>query len=43
VSSELAKQGLDPAPGTRGELARYIDRESEKWSKVVREAKITAE
>jgi tripartite-type tricarboxylate transporter receptor subunit TctC len=43
VSGELAKQGLDPAPGTRDELARYIDRESEKWSKVVREAKITAE
>jgi tripartite-type tricarboxylate transporter receptor subunit TctC len=30
-------------PGTREELARYIDRENEKWGKVVRDAKITAE
>ncbi|HVF64239.1 MAG TPA: tripartite tricarboxylate transporter substrate binding protein [Casimicrobiaceae bacterium] len=43
VSAELAKQGLEPAPSTREELARYIERESEKWGKVVREAKITAE
>jgi tripartite-type tricarboxylate transporter receptor subunit TctC len=43
VSGELAKQGLEPAPGTREEFARYIDRENEKWSRVVREAKITAE
>ncbi|MDQ6620563.1 MAG: tripartite tricarboxylate transporter substrate binding protein [Pseudomonadota bacterium] len=43
VGAELAKHGLDPAPGTRDELARYIDRELDKWGKVVREAKITAE
>ena len=43
VSAELAKHGLEPAPGTRDELARYIDAESVKWGKVVREAKITAE
>jgi len=43
VSAELAKHGLDPAPGTRDELAQYIERESQKWGKVVREAKITAE
>jgi tripartite-type tricarboxylate transporter receptor subunit TctC len=43
VKSELAKQGLDPSPGTREELAREIARENEKWGKVVREAKITAE
>ncbi len=43
VVAELAKQGLDPAPGTREELARYIEAETEKWGKVVREAKITAE
>ena len=43
VSAELAKHGLEPAPGTREELARYMERESEKWGKVVREAKITAE
>jgi tripartite-type tricarboxylate transporter receptor subunit TctC len=43
VGAELAKLGLDPAPGTRDELAQYIERESVKWGKVVREAKITAE
>jgi tripartite-type tricarboxylate transporter receptor subunit TctC len=43
VKAELAKHGLDPAPGTRDELARYIDKETETWGRVVREAKITAE
>jgi len=43
VAAELAKDGLDPAPSTRDELAQYIERESVKWGKVVREAKITAE
>jgi tripartite-type tricarboxylate transporter receptor subunit TctC len=43
VHAELAKNGLEPSPSTREELARYMDRESEKWGKVVREAKITAE
>jgi tripartite-type tricarboxylate transporter receptor subunit TctC len=43
VKTELAKHGLNPAPGTRDELASYMTRESEKWSKVVREAKITPE
>jgi tripartite-type tricarboxylate transporter receptor subunit TctC len=43
IKAELAKHGLDPAPGTRDELARYIDKETETWGKVVRDAKITAE
>ena len=43
MKSELAKHGLDPAPGTREELAREIASESSKWGKVVRDAKITAE
>jgi tripartite-type tricarboxylate transporter receptor subunit TctC len=43
VKGELAKHGLEPMPGTREELARYIDRETETWGRVVREAKITAE
>jgi len=43
VKADLAKHGLDPAPGTRDELAQYIEREGEKWGKVVREAKITPE
>jgi tripartite-type tricarboxylate transporter receptor subunit TctC len=43
VHAELTKNGLEPAPTTREELARYMERESEKWGKVVREAKITGE
>jgi tripartite-type tricarboxylate transporter receptor subunit TctC len=43
VATELAKHGLEPQPGTRDELAKYIDSETVKWGKVVREAKITAE
>jgi tripartite-type tricarboxylate transporter receptor subunit TctC len=43
VKAELARHGLDPAPGTREELARYIDKETETWGRVVRDAKISAE
>jgi tripartite-type tricarboxylate transporter receptor subunit TctC len=43
VNAALMKQGLEPMPGTREELARYIDKENATWSKVVRDAKITAE
>jgi tripartite-type tricarboxylate transporter receptor subunit TctC len=43
VKSELAKHGLEPQPGTREELARYIDSETEKWAKVVRAANIKPE
>ena len=43
VAAELARHGLEPAPGTREELARYIDSETEKWGRVVRQANIKAE
>lgn len=43
VIAALDKQGLEPEPGTPEELAKLIDTETEKWGKVVREAKITAE
>jgi tripartite-type tricarboxylate transporter receptor subunit TctC len=43
VNAELAKHGLDPAPSSRIDLAQYIERETQKWGKVVRDAKITAE
>jgi tripartite-type tricarboxylate transporter receptor subunit TctC len=43
VNADLAKHGLEPAPGTPEELSRYMERESEKWGKIVRDAKITAE
>jgi tripartite-type tricarboxylate transporter receptor subunit TctC len=43
VKAELARHGLDPAPGTREALAHYIEKETETWGRVVREAKISAE
>lgn len=43
VVAALSKHGLEPQPGTREELARYIDSETAKWGKVVRDAKITAQ
>ncbi len=43
VRDELLKHGLTPLPGSREELAKTIDRESQTWSKVIRERKITAE
>ncbi len=43
VKEQLAKHGLEPAPGTREELAAYIRKETATWGKVVKDAKITAE
>src|SRR5258708_12021276 len=43
IRDELAKPGLEPQPGTAEELARYIDTETDKWGKVVRQANIKAE
>lgn len=43
VADELNRAGLLPAPGTRDELAKYIERESRTWAKVIAERKITAE
>jgi tripartite-type tricarboxylate transporter receptor subunit TctC len=43
VAADLSKHGLEPQPGTAQELARYIESETEKWAKVVREANIKAE
>jgi len=43
VKAELSKHDLVPDPGTPQELARYIDSETEKWGKVVRAAKISAD
>ena len=42
VRDELLKHGLTPMPGTREELARYIESESKTWGQVIRERKITA-
>ncbi|MGZ5216771.1 MAG: Bug family tripartite tricarboxylate transporter substrate binding protein [Caldimonas sp.] len=43
VKDELLKHGLTPAPGTREELARFIDSESRTWGQLVKERKITAD
>jgi len=43
VVEEMLKHGLEPHPGSREELARYMRAESEKWGRVIREAKITAD
>ncbi|MBE0548097.1 MAG: tripartite tricarboxylate transporter substrate binding protein [Rubrivivax sp.] len=42
VHDELTRAGLLPAPGTRDELARYVDAESKTWGKVIVDRKITA-
>jgi tripartite-type tricarboxylate transporter receptor subunit TctC len=42
VRDELLRHGLTPMPGTREELARYIDSESKIWAQVIKERKITA-
>lgn len=42
VKELLAKQGVEPAPGTPEELAAFGKRESDTWAKVVKQAKITA-
>jgi tripartite-type tricarboxylate transporter receptor subunit TctC len=43
VKAELDNHGLTPAPGTREELARFIDTESKTWARLVKERKITAD
>jgi len=42
VKEQLAKHFLEPAPGTRDELAKYIKSEYDTWGRVVKAAGITA-
>jgi len=42
VHDALLKHGLTPMPGTREELARYIESESRTWAQVIKERGITA-
>jgi tripartite-type tricarboxylate transporter receptor subunit TctC len=42
VKENLAKQGVEAAPGTPEELAAFGKRESDTWARVVKQAKITA-
>jgi len=39
----LLKQGLSPQTGTPADLAKLIDTDLERWGRVVREARITAD
>lgn len=43
VKALLNKQGLEPAPGTPEELARFIASEHKTWGRVVKEAGIKAQ
>ena len=42
VHDELTRSGLLPAPGTRDELAKFIDAEYRTWGRIVSERRITA-
>jgi tripartite-type tricarboxylate transporter receptor subunit TctC len=42
IREQLLSHGMDPAPGTSEEFARYIEREYVTWGRVVKEAKVTA-
>ena len=40
VRDTLMKQGLNPTPGTPEELARKIDTDLERWTRLIRAAGI---
>lgn len=43
VRANLLKHGQTAAPTSREELAKFISTENEKWSRIIRERKITAD
>jgi tripartite-type tricarboxylate transporter receptor subunit TctC len=43
VRQQYASQGLDPIPSTPGHYVAHLRSETEKWTKVVRAAKISVE
>jgi tripartite-type tricarboxylate transporter receptor subunit TctC len=43
VRAGLLKQGLNPLTGTPAELAKLIETDFERWGRVVREARISAD
>ena len=43
VADALNQHGMPPAPGTREELGKEIERETNYWGRVIRERKITGE
>ena len=40
VRDNLLKQGLNPTPGKPEDLARMIDTDLERWTRIVRAAQI---
>ena len=43
VVEALNSHGLTPLPGTRDELAKYMEKETATWGRIIRERKITME
>ena len=43
VRAGLLKQGLSPRTGTPAELAKLIESDLERWGRVVRDARISAD
>ena len=43
VRDALTKQGLNPTPGTPEELSRMVETDLERWTKLIRAAKIKAD
>jgi tripartite-type tricarboxylate transporter receptor subunit TctC len=43
VVEALNSHGLTPLPGTRDELAKYMEKETLTWGRIIRERKITVE
>jgi len=43
VRETLLKQGLNPTPGTPQELAKRIDTDLERWTRLIRSAGIKAD
>ena len=43
VVEALNSHGLTPLPGTRDELAKYMEKETATWGHIIRERKITME
>jgi tripartite-type tricarboxylate transporter receptor subunit TctC len=43
IRDRLMRDGIEPVGGTPEEFQAHIKREMQKWSKVVRDAKVTAQ
>lgn len=43
VMEQLNSHGLTPMPSSREEFAKYMEKESQTWGRVIRERKITAD